>query len=160
MRKTVSVAYRISSQPVMLWLTARERSSMKTGLTKVSTFGASMFLCFSIALSGSGLEQKKQDPCANAKSTAEMRDCVGRQYKTADDELNRVYRQLMSKLDDEGHKAALKTAQQAWIKYRDANCDFESYLSRGGTMEPVSHYGCLTWMTAARTKELREALSH
>ena len=123
---------------------------------KILTFGTSVFLCLSVALNGFGQKQKKQDPCANAQSTAEMRDCAGREYKKVDDELNRVYRQLMSRLDDEGHKGALKAAQQVWIKYRDANCDFESYLNRGGTIEPVVRYNCLTWMTESRTKELRE----
>jgi uncharacterized protein YecT (DUF1311 family) len=110
------------------------------------------------ALSGLAEPQKTKDPCANAQTTAEMRDCAGREYKQADDELNRVYRQLMAKLDDEGRKTALKTAQQAWIKYRDANCDFASYLNRGGTKEPVVRYNCMTGMTVARTKELREYL--
>ncbi len=110
------------------------------------------------ALSGLAEPQKTKDPCANAQTTSEMRDCAGREYKQADEELNRVYRQLMAKLDDEGRKTALRTAQQAWIKYRDANCDFASYLNRGGTIEPVVRYNCMTGMTVARTKELREYL--
>jgi uncharacterized protein YecT (DUF1311 family) len=111
------------------------------------------------ALSGLAEPQKTRDPCANAQTTAEMRDCAGRESKQADDELNRVYRQLMAKFgNDEGHKTALKTAQQAWIKYRDANCDFASYLNRGGTIEPVVRYNCLTSMTVSRMKELREYL--
>src|SRR5437667_2041935 len=98
---------------------------------KVSTFGIAVFLSLSTALTSSGQKQKEQDPCANAQTTLEMRDCAGREYKKADEELNKVYRQLTSTLADEGYKGALKTAQQAWIKYRDANCDFESYLNRG-----------------------------
>ncbi len=43
--------------------------------------------------------QKTKDPCANAQTTPEMRDCAGKQYKQADDELNRVYRQLIAKID-------------------------------------------------------------
>ena len=110
------------------------------------------------SLSGLAGPEKTQDPCANAHTTVEMRDCAGKEYKQADDELNRVYRQLMSKMDDEGRKTALKTAQQAWIKYRDANCDFASYLNRGGTIEPVVRYNCMTAMTVSRMKELREYL--
>jgi uncharacterized protein YecT (DUF1311 family) len=102
--------------------------------------------------------QKTKDPCANAQTTAEMRDCAGKEYKQADDELNQVYRQLVAKMYDEGRKTALKTAQQAWIRYRDANCDFASYLNRGGTTEPVVRYNCMTGMTVERTKELREYL--
>ena len=96
------------------------------------------------------------DPCENPQTVAEQRDCVGRDYKQADEELNKVYGQLMSTLDDEGHKVALRTAQEAWIKYRDAKCVFESYPNRGGTLEPVVRYSCMADMTRSRTNELKE----
>ena len=109
-------------------------------------------------LAGIAEPQKTKDPCASAQTTPEMRDCAGKEYKKADDELNRVYRQLIAKIDDEGRKTALKTAQLAWTKYRDANCDFASYLNRGGTIEPVVRYNCITEMTGARMRDLREYL--
>ena len=120
-------------------------------------------LCFAmlmvfVGIAGIAEPQKTKDPCADAQTTPEMRDCAGKAYKKADDELNRVYRQLIAKIDDEGHKTALKTAQLAWIKYRDANCDFASYLNRGGTIEPVVRYNCITEMTEARMRDLREYL--
>src|SRR5215813_2126421 len=77
------------------------------------------------------LSQDKKDPCANPQTQLEMNECQGKEYRKADAELNAVYKQLMSKLDDEGEKAALKNAQLAWIKFRDANCDFEAYLNKG-----------------------------
>src|SRR5713101_2558120 len=123
----------------------------------VKLLSFTMLIVFT-SLSGLAEPQKTKDPCANAQTTAEMRDCAGREYKQADEELNRVYRQLMAKLDNEGRKTALKTAQQAWIKYRDANCDFASYLNRGGTIEPVVRYNCMTGVTVSRMKELREYL--
>lgn len=123
---------------------------------KVLSFA--MLIIFA-APSGLAGPQKTKDPCANAQTTAEMRDCAGREYKQADDELNRVYRQLVARIgNDEGRKTALKTAQQAWIKYRDANCDFASYLNRGGTIEPVIRFNCMTAMTESRMKDLREYL--
>ena len=114
-----------------------------------------MVLCLSIGSADPTQNQKTQDPCANAKTTPEMRDCAGKEYKQADAELNQVYKQLMSKLEDPGHQAALKSAQQIWIKYRDTNCEYESYLNRGGTMYSVVNTGCLTRMTKERTTELR-----
>lgn len=112
-----------------------------------------------VALNVLAQPQKTQDPCANAQTTAEMRECAGKEYKQADDELNKVYRQLTAKIgDDEGRKTALKTAQQAWIKYRDSNCDFASYLNRGGTIEPVVRFNCMTEMTVSRAKDLRQFL--
>jgi uncharacterized protein YecT (DUF1311 family) len=101
--------------------------------------------------------QKLIDPC-KGETTAEMKQCAAKEYKQADDELNRVYRQLLSKLDDEGHRSALKTAQQAWLKYRDSNCDFESYLNRGGSIYSVVVTDCMTSMTISRTKEMKDEI--
>src|ERR1051325_10300422 len=70
------------------------------------------------------IPQAQRDPC-KGDTTYEMKQCSGTKYKQADAELNKVYQQLLSKLDDEGHKASLKAAQLAWLKYRDTNCDFE-----------------------------------
>jgi uncharacterized protein YecT (DUF1311 family) len=125
---------------------------------KLLAFSTAIALCLLMGSVDPAQNRKSQDPCADPQTTAEMRDCAGKEYKQADAELNRVYKQLMSKLDDEGHKAALKNAQQAWIRYRDANCEYEAYLNQGGTIYPVIYTGCLTRMTRARTTELQELL--
>jgi len=119
-------------------------------------FGLTMLLLFVV---GGADQTQKKDPCVDGETTADMKMCSARKYKEADDELNKVYRALMSKLDDEGHKTSLKTAQQAWLKYRDSNCDFESYLNRGGTIYSVVVSGCMTSMTNSRTKELKEEIA-
>ena len=118
----------------------------------------SMLISSIIQASAAGQSHQKQDPCANAQTTAEIAECAGKEYKKADSELNKVYRQLMEKLDDPGHKSALKESEVAWLKYRDSNCDFESYLNRGGTIYPIVNTGCRTRMTQARTSELKEML--
>jgi uncharacterized protein YecT (DUF1311 family) len=117
---------------------------------------ASLALCLLTSLHPQ--KRAAQDPCANAQTTAEMRDCAGQEYQKADAALNKGYRELMAKLDDDGQKSVLKAAQQAWIKYRDANCEFAAYQNRGGTIYPVVYTGCLTSMTTARTKELLQTL--
>ena len=99
----------------------------------------------------------QKDPC-NGDTTFEMKQCSAKKFKQADDELNKVYRQLMSKLDDEGHKTSLKTAQLAWLNYRDTNCDFESYLNRGGSIYSVVVTECKTSMTTSRTRQLKEQI--
>ena len=101
--------------------------------------------------------EAQRDPC-KGETTFEMKQCSAKEYKRADDELNKVYQQLMSKLGDEGHKSALKSAQLAWLKYRDANCDFESYLNRGGSIYSVIVTECKTSMTASRTREMKQQL--
>jgi len=114
------------------------------------------FLLVCLLAGGPTLAQKKSKsaPCANASSQADMNDCAGREYKAADATLNQVYRQLVSMLDDE-EKLQLKEAQTAWLKYRDANCEFVGGQYKGGTMRPMVHAMCLADMTRSRTSELR-----
>jgi uncharacterized protein YecT (DUF1311 family) len=99
----------------------------------------------------------KPDPCANAQSQAEMNICAGKEYKAADVVLNQVYRQLVSKLDDE-EKSQLKEAQNAWLKYRDSNCEFVADQYKGGSIRPTIHGLCLAEMTRNRTLELKQQI--
>jgi len=101
--------------------------------------------------------QTQRDPC-QGDTTYEAKQCSAKKYQQADHELNKAYQQLMSKLDDEGHKNSLKIAQLAWLKYRDNNCDFEGYLNRGGTIYSVVVTECLTVMTTSRTKQIKEQI--
>jgi uncharacterized protein YecT (DUF1311 family) len=55
--------------------------------------------------------------------------------------LDKVYGELMSKLDDEQEKKSLKEAQRAWIKWRDAEAEFIGRLggSVGGSALRVDY---------------------
>lgn len=97
----------------------------------------SIILCVLMIAANPGQKRKAKDPCAHVQATADINECEVREYNRAYAEMNRVYRQLVSKLADEGHKVALKKAQQAWIKYRDANCEYKSYASQDMNHEPL-----------------------
>jgi uncharacterized protein YecT (DUF1311 family) len=112
-----------------------------------------LVLLFLAAAIPAGYGQKKPEPCADAQSQAEMTLCWGNQYKAADAKLNQVYRQFAAKLDD-AEKTQLKTAQTAWLKYRDTNCEFVADQYKGGTMRPMIAAICLADVTDNRTKEL------
>jgi uncharacterized protein YecT (DUF1311 family) len=124
------------------------------------TFIVTVALCLLLTLNGAARAQTRKDPCANAQTQAEMNECQGREYKKADAALNAAYKQLVAKIEDEGERASLKAAQLAWIKYRDANCEFESYLNKGGTMYSLVYDGCLTALTQERTRHLRDLLKN
>jgi len=100
------------------------------------------------------------DPCENAMTTVELNNCAAKEYEVADKKLNSAYQELTAliKKQEEGAEwnAKLKTAQQLWIKFRDANCDYEIYISGGGSAATMEHYGCLTTMTDQRAKDLQE----
>ena len=98
-------------------------------------------------------EQKKHDPCADAQSQAEMNMCWGKEYKAADARLNTVYRDFMAKLNEE-ESTQLKSAQFAWLKYRDTNCEFVADQFKGGSMRPMIVAMCLADVTNARVNEL------
>lgn len=128
---------------------------------KTLTLITFIIVSFFLALSGSAQERVKNDPCEKANEsgvTADLVECSSKKLAAADAELNRTYRQLVSRLGDKKWEAKLRAAQQAWIKYRDANCDYVSEFSGGGSAVTFEYNFCLADMTTARTKELHEML--
>ena len=107
-----------------------------------------------LATSNTTAQEQKKDPCADAQSQLEMNMCWGNQYKAADSRLNAVYREFTSKLNPE-ETAQLRTAQLAWIKFRDANCEFVADQYKGGSIRPMIAAMCLADVTNARTSELK-----
>lgn len=102
-------------------------------------------------------KQKQKPSCDEAGTQFEMNQCAHREYLSADAELNKVYKQLVSELDGE-ELAKLKVAEAAWLKYRDAHCEYESFFNRGGTIRPMIHSFCLARVTGARTEELKQQI--
>lgn len=96
--------------------------------------------------------------CKNANSTVEINYCAGESYKAADRRLNEVYRQLSSTVRGE-QKSKLIEAQETWIQYRDRNCSFETFGSRGGTGYSTFLIGCLERMTKQRTADFQRFMS-
>ena len=113
---------------------------------------ASLFLLAPIVVPQGG-----KNPCENAGTQFEATECSAREYKKADAELNRVYQQVMKQEDKDG-QARLKTAQLAWIKFRDTECEYESGQYIGGTIQPMVENFCLTSVTNDRTQQLKEIL--
>ncbi len=97
--------------------------------------------------------------CSQAQSTPELKYCSQQSYQAADKKLNQAYQQVISSIRGE-QKQLLTTAQQAWIKFRDNNCNFETYLNRGGTGYEIFRNGCLERLTTQRTKDLQDYLSN
>jgi uncharacterized protein YecT (DUF1311 family) len=77
--------------------------------------------------------------------------------KKFDDAMNVVYKKLLARQDKVGQQK-LKAAQNAWIKFRDAEAEFDADLMRGGTGANVLRLGSLSGNTEKRLKELEETL--
>ena len=101
--------------------------------------------------------QGGQHSCEQAGSQYEATQCAGREYKQADAELNKVYQQVLRQEDKDG-QTRLKTAQLAWLKFRDTECEYEAGDYIGGTMRPMVAAFCLAAVTNDRTKQLKEVL--
>ena len=115
-----------------------------------------LFVSLLVVASALGQGAKKAH-CSDANTQAEMNICAGKEYKAADVTLNRVYQQLVAMLEPE-EKSQLKEAQTAWIKYRDAHCDFVADQYKGGSMRPMIHAICLADVTSNRTTELKNQI--
>ena len=62
--------------------------------------------------------------------------------------------QLAQNKKAEDRKKELQEVQRAWIKYRDAKCNFYYGGSEGGSMEHEIGSSCFMFETALRAKEL------
>jgi uncharacterized protein YecT (DUF1311 family) len=96
----------------------------------------------------------KDGPCQTASSGANETSCFVDAYKNSDQELNGLYRRVLTVVNGEELRK-LKVAQRLWIEYRDANCSAEYELYSGGSAAPMVKFACLEAVTRHRTEELR-----
>ena len=116
------------------------------------------FLVLLIVIGSYAVGQKqKPKPCEDANTQADMNICWGNEYKKADAALNKTYQELTAMLEDE-EKTQLKTAETAWIKYRDTNCEFVADQYKGGSIRPMIAAICLAEVTSNRTTELKNQI--
>ena len=92
--------------------------------------------------------------CNNAVTQADMNRCASLAFGLIDDELNTAYKKITAGLES-SELELLKHSQRAWIKFRDAECEFQSSFTRGGSVRPLVHANCLTDITNQRVKDLQ-----
>ncbi|WP_063911287.1 lysozyme inhibitor LprI family protein [Pseudomonas sp. p21] len=92
-----------------------------------------------------------------ASTTVAMSECIQAETQLQDQRLNRVFKQLMGKLDA-GQQKSLRDVQRKWLAYRDGNCQFHVQAS-GGTMAQLEGGACVMDMTRDRAAELERVLS-
>lgn len=81
--------------------------------------------------------------------------CAAEDYRIADEKLNKAYGKVRNLLgaDAEARKL-LQVSQRAWIAFRDAECEFATIDTAGGSTRPLIHAQCLQAMTETRTAQL------
>lgn len=101
--------------------------------------------------------------CDGFATTVQISQCLQGILAEEDARLNVAYRGAMAvmKATDaglsanlKGAEAALRSAQRAWLPFRDAGCAAEGFRYRGGTAEGLAVAQCLIRQTQTRTGEL------
>ena len=96
--------------------------------------------------------------CNNAQTQLDMNQCASAEYTKADKALNSTYQQVLKATSGE-QTDLLKKSQNKWIEYRDADCKFQTYSSKGGSINSMNVSHCLTGKTEQRNNELKEMLN-
>lgn len=97
--------------------------------------------------------------CHNDGSGRDAYICAAQETRAADAELNKAYQQALGQLDGSDNlrlaKASLVESERAWIKFRDADCDVQTNIFKGGSMQGAMVEACKKSLTEQRTKELK-----
>ena len=88
--------------------------------------------------------------------TVSLKQCGMRDLKVEKDELDRVYKKLISILDSE-NKKLLRISQSAWVDFSTKDCAFRTDWETG-TMGPLMSISCETSFTEDRRKDLENRL--
>ena len=108
-------------------------------------------------LMASGLARAADVDCKNPVDQTSMNICANRDLQAANGKLNETWRALFDKTSKPGREKLLK-AERAWLVWRDAQCEFNTLGSAGGSIHPMVHALCLSQLTQAQTKLLNEQL--
>lgn len=125
------------------------KNAMKTaGRGRVAPVaGALAAMAFGLAMAGPAAAVD----CSNAGTQADINECAVKALANDDKTLNAKYQELLGRLGDlPDTAAALKDAQRAWIKFRDAECTFASSGVAGGSIQPMVVADCQRIITEER----------
>ncbi|KXF74865.1 urease-associated protein [Paramesorhizobium deserti] len=101
-----------------------------------------------------------EDKCADAQDQATMNQCADASFKKSDKKLNTLYKQIEARLkDDADTRKLLIKAQQDWVKFRDAECTFQTAGAAGGSVMPMLTAQCMDGLTQSRVKDFESYLN-
>jgi len=88
-------------------------------------------------------------------NTYQIVECQKGKLKLLEKRLAAAYTKALQMAEPK-QRAQLQAAQQAWLKFRDADCDY--YELGGGTFARIETGYCMMDLTAARAYELEQAV--
>ncbi|MFT3987401.1 lysozyme inhibitor LprI family protein [Aestuariivirga sp.] len=95
---------------------------------------------------------------ATAQTQAAMNECANSDFESADRQLNLDYKKIIGRLDAPG-QTSFRKAQEAWIKFRDSECEFRSSGVQGGSVYPMVYGECLAELTTKRLADFKYYLT-
>jgi uncharacterized protein YecT (DUF1311 family) len=99
-------------------------------------------------------QQKKQPEDTCCCTTYDTGQCLIKVKASVDTDLDNTYQKALKRWSEPELNAALRKAQNAWVGYRDANCDAELATYGRGTMGPNMWAFCRIRLTRQRIAEI------
>lgn len=101
----------------------------------------------------SGLPRDTTEGCNDKDGTVALSSCYSEHADAWEKRLNAAYPVALDFVDGPQRKA-LQHAQSAWLKYRDATCDF--YNLAPGSVHSIQGAYCILDLNRSRALELEE----
>jgi uncharacterized protein YecT (DUF1311 family) len=147
-----------------------------TTMTRNAVVVAGMLVCvgYGWAQQISPAKNPFPDPCAAAADLGELRRCTPEAYRRSDKRLEELYGRISMSLQKSIATARagndellirynttaldnLRSAQQAWLAYRDLHCRAAEKLYEGGSLARIIFAKCMWQATDHRIEELEDA---
>ncbi len=125
----------------------------------------SIFLALALIATGAhAAEESENNPCDAVKNDIQTLECSAYSRSTAEDLLKDNYASLNERMQTAYGKnptqladitAKLKTAQQQWLKTRDADCAVEAFPATAGSKAfTIAQNDCVARMSDERSEFL------
>ncbi len=108
-----------------------------------------------------GVAQAQDLDCSDRSALPQiaLTECAMRDLAFWDGLLNTAYQQVIAR-SDTARVDNLRTAQRAWITFRDLTCEMEASDYEGGSIQPMIRQGCLARLTERRARDLETYLNN
>lgn len=91
----------------------------------------------------------------------EMNIDAMKRLREKEEELNLLLSEIQTRvINDDKEAASLNEAQEKWVSYRNAHCDFLTWLNQGGTIRTTLWVGSAQSMTMTRIAEIESWLKY
>jgi uncharacterized protein YecT (DUF1311 family) len=135
---------------VVSWGVRRAHTSYRGFVVKIGLLA--LILLATIALPARA--QKAFPTACKGDTQLALNECAAARDAAAEAELAKLYR-TMQRADSGTTLRLLRESQRAWIRFRDAHCEWVRADWKGGTIQPMYYSLCLERVTRARIRQLR-----